>query len=414
MRNVKTPLRLFAIATILLLAGCSKVLDYRNAEVVNGKVYAQGDNSPFSGNLTNVPMTTITNSQPGFVKVERAVESASFYAEAPNPPVTITHLGIPAVIFVCDAHIKGGLLEGNSTCMNRQSDTARVKMSFSEGMLNGSFHYYDETGKTLLSEASFKSGNPDGTQKVYSPISSNLLLSVPWVGGVISGTEKGYYGSTGKQALESFLNDEGKLDGKLTEWSPDGTLIHQVTYANGQKDGIEETFFPDTGKLQQHSEWKNGNGNGSDSTYDKQGNVVSSAHYIDNHRAYTPDEIHAIAQQDASGVAQATQQSRKTFDTCMTQSEEQYAQNQNQNVITDDLKTRADAAVSTRCQSLAQDAQDRLHRDLVAASGFGFEVDTCIDSWASDYQKSQPPNALISEDLLGQWRNWCAEGKTPS
>src|SRR6218665_1412757 len=45
-----------AVAVALLLAGCSKpVLDWRNAEVNNGLVYAMGENEPFTGNVTNIP-----------------------------------------------------------------------------------------------------------------------------------------------------------------------------------------------------------------------------------------------------------------------------------------------------------------------------------------------------------------------
>ena len=43
-----------SLATVLL-AGCkSDVLDYRNVQIVNGKVYAGDANTPFSGKVTNV------------------------------------------------------------------------------------------------------------------------------------------------------------------------------------------------------------------------------------------------------------------------------------------------------------------------------------------------------------------------
>jgi hypothetical protein len=43
-------------ATLLCLSACGhKVLDYRNAQFVNGKIYSGGANSPFSGAVTNVP-----------------------------------------------------------------------------------------------------------------------------------------------------------------------------------------------------------------------------------------------------------------------------------------------------------------------------------------------------------------------
>src|SRR5689334_14506722 len=41
----------------LALTGCSaEILDFRNAEISNNKLYSRGDNSPFSGNVTNMPL----------------------------------------------------------------------------------------------------------------------------------------------------------------------------------------------------------------------------------------------------------------------------------------------------------------------------------------------------------------------
>lgn len=394
------------------LAGCgSKVLDFRNVEIVNGKVYATDANSPFSGKLTNVPMRAVIGSQHGFFKVEQVVESASVYAEvAADAPVTITHLLIPTSL-LCDVHVSNGALDGDANCMNERSDIVLIKMSFDDGLLNGPFQYYSDDGKTLVSGIGFREGEPDGTQKVYSPSSGNLLLSAPWIKGVRSGTEKAWYGATGKQAYEGTLNDDGKLDGKLSEWSPDGTLVHQASYANGQKDGAEETFFADTGKIHQHTEWANGKENGFSKTYDQLGNVVSSAHYVDNRRAYTPDEIHAIARQQQTGEKEASQRADEIFGNCLRQAEEVYARNQNQSVVTDEIKTRADAGAENGCRSQAQDAQTYAFRDVVTATG-GFAVDACIDGAADAYQKSQP-DALITESLLNQWQLTCGAGKTP-
>ncbi|MBU9418073.1 hypothetical protein KTE23_15970 [Burkholderia multivorans] len=58
------------IVASILLAGCKgDVLDYRNAQVVNGKVYAGDANTPFSGKVTNVPVPDILNNQPGYQRM---------------------------------------------------------------------------------------------------------------------------------------------------------------------------------------------------------------------------------------------------------------------------------------------------------------------------------------------------------
>ena len=50
------------------LMACSKeVLDYRNAEMVNNQIYAQGANSSFTGKVTNIPYTLIQSKDFGTI-----------------------------------------------------------------------------------------------------------------------------------------------------------------------------------------------------------------------------------------------------------------------------------------------------------------------------------------------------------
>ncbi|ARL96033.1 hypothetical protein [Burkholderia pseudomallei] len=71
MRSCQKVAALAAISlTTVLLAGCKgDVLDYRNVQVVNGKVYAGDANTPFSGKVTNVPAPDILNNQQGYQRM---------------------------------------------------------------------------------------------------------------------------------------------------------------------------------------------------------------------------------------------------------------------------------------------------------------------------------------------------------
>ncbi|VWC75630.1 lipoprotein [Burkholderia aenigmatica] len=421
------------VAISVALAACGNdVLDYRNAQIVNGKVYVNDANSPFSGKLTNVPLTTLISSKPGFFKIKGAVESASLYAEPPaNPAIAITQLGI-SMLLLCNAHVKDGVLDGDATCMNPRSDPAVIKMSFSDGALDGRFRYYDDSGKTLLSDATFKSGKPDGIQKVYSPISGNLLMSVPWVDGRMSGTEKAYYGATSKPAYESHFSDEGKLDGKLTEWFKNGTLAHQVTYANGQKNGVEEIFFQDSGKIRERTEWSNGQLDGTSTAYDGTGKVADTKHFKNGTRAYSPEEAESIAQarsqedysrcvKDANDQLQMAsfemdkERARQAMAICdISRKKELDAYRQNPGtsgmVLTISQEEMAQAAKQASQPptqpSSAIPTQD--NRD-----DWPTERNACTTTWENSFHKKNGADAPITYDQEWEFVDNCRAGKRP-
>ncbi|KVE37478.1 hypothetical protein [Burkholderia sp. TSV86] len=72
--NYRYPLILSSLIAVTALGGCKgDVLDYRNAQLVNGKVYAGNANEPFFGKLTNVPADKLLGQQPGFSQISAAI-----------------------------------------------------------------------------------------------------------------------------------------------------------------------------------------------------------------------------------------------------------------------------------------------------------------------------------------------------
>jgi hypothetical protein len=62
------------LAAVLLLSGCwGKTLDFRNAEIVHGKIYASGANSPFSGQVTNINLSQIPTLYNGASPISNAL-----------------------------------------------------------------------------------------------------------------------------------------------------------------------------------------------------------------------------------------------------------------------------------------------------------------------------------------------------
>jgi hypothetical protein len=116
MRTISCHQRLAALVAISFavaaaLSGCkSEVLDYRNAQLVNGKVYAGDANTPFSGKVTNVPVSDILNNQPGYQGMMQS--SAYVVPEAYRDDLSsmVIHR------FLCDAKVTEGILDGDVVC----------------------------------------------------------------------------------------------------------------------------------------------------------------------------------------------------------------------------------------------------------------------------------------------------------
>ncbi|HDV6322054.1 TPA: hypothetical protein RJR38_003909 [Burkholderia multivorans] len=198
--NLK-PRRVALVSTayiVLLLAGCKgDVLDYRNAQIVNGKIYSGDANKPFSGKVTNVPAPDILNNQPGY---QRMMQSSAYVV----PEAYRDGISSMAIHqFLCDTKATDGVLDGDVVCKAPQSDTVRMKMSFSSAALSGSMQIFDNVGDRTVLDVNFSNGKPDGTEKVYYAPTKQLIGEFPWKHGWLNGMVKTYDGKTGNTLLEA-------------------------------------------------------------------------------------------------------------------------------------------------------------------------------------------------------------------
>lgn len=263
----KFPLLAGALAA-LVLAGCGqKTLDYRNAEINNGKIYAGNANEPFSGQVTNIPYGQIFSGTDGLGKPQRAFLTAVKADDAINYQA------------VCDAHARDGLRDGKVICKLPDSDTTEVETSFKDGNLDGDFKLYDRDGSTVINSVSFVGGQPDGKQEIYSPRNHKLVHVAHWSNGVLNGEEEGFDENTGNRILHANWSN-GQHDGEYVEYAPDGKqVIHHVTFVQGKKDGAEELFYPDTGKPRQNGQYVNGLLTGTAKAWDPDGRLVYERDY---------------------------------------------------------------------------------------------------------------------------------------
>src|SRR5471030_1184306 len=113
MKSIRQSILLSVVMTALLLSACGKrdILDYRNAQFVNGKVYSDDANKPFSGTLTNTPDSQVLIPQQGFQKFAFPIGN-TVYAALGNMRAG---LGISSASMVlsgafCDVQVSKGVL----------------------------------------------------------------------------------------------------------------------------------------------------------------------------------------------------------------------------------------------------------------------------------------------------------------
>lgn len=234
-----------AIAS-LCLSGCgNKVLDYRNAQVVNGKIYAKEANEPFSGKITNLPEAIIITSSPGLQRLVAVIRKispnaslvnatmrAAFEMRGADESVASLFSGAPGTPPVfCDAGIDQGVLDGSITCT--QSDETVLEASADGGSLDGKLTAWSNgDGHHTDLVAKFSHGQPDGKVEVYSSDTHRLIHTLTFSDGTLNGPEEGFDASTGNRILQGN-NANGLIEGKLSRWDVDGKELPDITFNHG-------------------------------------------------------------------------------------------------------------------------------------------------------------------------------------
>jgi antitoxin component YwqK of YwqJK toxin-antitoxin module len=227
---------ILSISTISAIAATSlslslfggSVLDWRNAEVNNGAIYAGHANKPFSGKVTNVPFNTIFS--------PNSKNTVGFFQQA-TAFMTVTGQLLTGFQVFCDVESDDGILDGKVDCMSSGSGDIVVKAKFDSGVLDGALKYYIASGKTLVTSIPIKNGQSNGEQKIYSQKNGQIIHTITWKNGIFNGKEEGFDANTGNRILAvNYVN--GKINGEYTQWAPDGKqIIFHSNYRNGNMYG---------------------------------------------------------------------------------------------------------------------------------------------------------------------------------
>lgn len=259
-------------ATVLLTACGGSILDFRNAEISNGKLYKAGADAGFTGTVTNIPHIKLLSSQPGLAQMNRLLRTTLADNFEWDRHVLAQS--------VCDVKVKKGSPDGEAVCKLPRSETLHSRLTFKDGVLDGAYTRYDMTAANhVLIAANFKEGKPDGKHEFFSAQTQKIISRLPWKDGKLEGEEKVFHPDNGNQT-GSYHYKDGKFDGPAMRWGADGKMVtYRATMSEGAQDGVEEEFYPETGKPFRRTEWNHGKKNGRLQEWDAQGNPTRDTVY---------------------------------------------------------------------------------------------------------------------------------------
>jgi len=211
-----------ALMTAFLMSGCSKpVLDWRNAEVSNGKIYEIGANEPFDGLVTDVPHG----------KIEKLLGAAVLWSLKTNQPKTMASL-LGGMSYECDVTVKDGLLADHVVCRHHQSQVVAYEGRLKNGRLDG---------ETLFH-------GPDGGRVAVLPMKD----------GRVDGRVQVYFGDDPKQLSMEADMANGGYDGDVTGYHHNGKVSAKGHYLNNVPAGVWETYREEDGTISERVQYEAG------------------------------------------------------------------------------------------------------------------------------------------------------------
>lgn len=388
--NCRYPLILSSLVAALALAGCKgDVLDYRNAQLVNGKVYAGNANEPFSGKLTNVPADKLLGQQPGFRQISAAIlNTGALIPGDPREAQSLIGSGNAVLLMLtphalCDVNIDEGLPNGNATCSDPNGGAKRIEARFKNGTLDDRFALFNTSGDHQLVDVTLNNGHPDGKMAIYSSSNATLVHVAHWQDGALSGDEEAFDPNTGNRVLTATLIN-GKYDGAFARYASDGKqVIYKATFAHGTQQGTEESFDPNTGKLTGHAEYVDGKLSGEVKRWNADGKLIYEKTYQNGQEMPASNEVK----------------------TCV---DEQLHSLDNMNGVGVDRLNDLEATCKEKLRGGLNSAAPS------ATTAGSADNDICVSIWTAAFHRENGDEATVTADQLNEWRSWCKAGKRPS
>lgn len=357
----------FAAGALLLTACGSRTLDYRNAEIVNGKVYAKEANSPFSGKLTNAPSNVLFVRQEGYQKL---------FGQA-----GILMMGLYGTSLVCDAKVDDGVLDGDVACKRAGTNVLLMKAHFDQGAMAGEFVMYNESGEKPTIEAGFKNGKLDGEVKGYAPDTGKLVSRLSLKDGLNEGRFQQWDPKTGNLVVEANYH-KGIQDGSYVKNDADGNVLATGSFADGKFTGVETVtvgsiFYKEP--VEQRT----------------QDGVVQNQSEIDTARRLAGDISDCVGR-----LRNDVYERTHNFPT-----------KEELPPLIEQCKSRL---ASTPTGSLGRDTAAGLPAGAEDRRSWPEESNACTERWSAAFTKANGKDTLVTYDQAWEWVDNCRAGKEPN
>ncbi len=215
-----------------------------------------------------------------------------FRQSNPRARAHVFQRGVWLLLVVCILAGCGGAPSDGIHYSYHPNGSVRTEYTYQNGVKEGPFREFDERGRVVFS-GSITDGAVKGKKRVYYTEGA-LKSEEEYVDGFRWGESRLYF-SNGRIQQQSFYNQDGKLEGLVKDYSPNGSLereraykdneLHGVFreyaghvlrleryYENGYLQGKNNEFGPD-GALRVEEFYKNGKLDGSSKTYGSDGRV---------------------------------------------------------------------------------------------------------------------------------------------
>ncbi|MCG2596443.1 toxin-antitoxin system YwqK family antitoxin [Achromobacter insuavis] len=367
------------MTTLMALTGCGdELLDWRNAQLSNGKIYEGSANKPFSGKVTNVPYAKVLGPQQGYQALMGQGGSI----------VTMLF----GSVLLCDVKVDMGVLDGDFSCHQQQSDQNQIDGSFKAGALKGKFVMRDAKTGNTITEAAFNEGRLDGKLKRYDASTKTVILEQSLSNGLAEGPIK-QWNKDGKLTLDAHYV-QGLLDGKYMAIDENSHITIKGAYQ-------KQRF---TGSREKVEYW---NGIAGADRY-----MVTINEKFDADQITNQSEVEAARKRyrDLRDCVErmARDVSLKTGRSPATESEVSFLgqcrANSNVGQEAVDQANRTTQTASALVASAQQD-EERM--------GFPEESNACTAAWTEAFRKENGEEALINYVQAWEFVDNCREGKRP-
>lgn len=166
---------------------------------------------------------------------------------------------------------------GQFTYYFKKGNIKAVSLFSDDGIVAHTTTYYE--GGKIMAEGKYVNQQKDSVWKYYLDEKSNPVVSMEtYKNGILFGESITYYTDSGNPA-EILMLENGKKNGKLLKYFPDGQLMTESYYKDGQPDGSFIHYHPN-GKVQIQGVYYNGRQAGEWKYFDEDGNPVDKDEFM--------------------------------------------------------------------------------------------------------------------------------------